>query len=95
MYGSAIGAEAPREMSPVERATDALRQAGFRQQDLLGALHERLSKVMTPPAPQEVAKCGELRAAPGCVMEEWLEQEAARIQQANAALSDILGRLRI
>lgn len=84
-----------RELSPIERATDALRQASFRQQDLLANLHERLNAVMSPSVPAEMVKGGELRVAPGCAVEEWLEQEAARINQANAALGDILSRLRI
>lgn len=97
MYGNqmAVGAEMAREMSPVERATDALRQAGYRQHELLQTLHERLGSVLASPVPQECSKSSELRAAPACAMEEWLVQETDRLNQANHALHDLLSRLRV
>ena len=81
-----------REMSPIESAVDAQKNANYRLHEALERLQSRLLTVLSIPCPPEQTKG--ISPSLGCATEEWIAQETAQIDRAVGIINDLLNRLR-
>lgn len=77
----------------VNRVLDEMERNVIHLTDVIGTLEERMSVLMSPPAPSPTSNAVGL--APSCEMSQALHRHSYRVGELAARVTDILSRLEV